>query len=62
MLRMVAVVSASETRKEEKDERARARMGGGTVNPPEDLSCWSHGFTWSRATESFCSGVALGGQ
>ncbi len=62
MLRMVEVVSASETRKEEKEVRARVRMGGGTVNPPEDLSCWSHGFTWSRATESFCSGVTLGGQ
>lgn len=62
MLRMVAVVSASETRKEEKEERARARMGAGTVNPPEDLSWWNHGFTCSRATESFCSGVALAGQ
>lgn len=62
MLRMVEVVWASETRKEEKEVRARARMGAGTVNPPEDLSCWSHGFTCLRATDSFCSGVALAGQ
>jgi len=39
VLRIVEVVSVSETRQEEKEVRARERMGAGTVNPPEDFRC-----------------------